>query len=141
MGSLVKIIALCLLPIVACQYYVNVEQPQQQLQASPEQHEYLDIPAPEAFAFTPSPLYRKESFESKPYVDFLSVLYHRDAGKKSLFTQTPRSRRTTFLPPALVPGQSRQKRAIVFRPLFVYRQQEIRKQKIQSQNDLRRYRH
>ncbi|XP_055837855.1 uncharacterized protein LOC129906206 [Episyrphus balteatus] len=146
MGSLVKIIALCLLPIVACQYSVNVQQqqPQQLLQAAPEPHEYLDIQAPEVFSFTPSPLQRPESLQSRPYFDFLSTLYRHDAGKKSLFVQPPRNRRAVNELLASAPVESsqlRQKRAIVFRPLFVYRQQEIKKQRIQSENDLRRYRH
>ncbi|XP_055920679.1 uncharacterized protein LOC129952219 isoform X1 [Eupeodes corollae] len=143
MGSLVKIIVLCFVPLVACQYNRNYQQPRQQLEALPEHHEILDIETPEVFAFTASPLQKPESLQSRPYFDFLSTLYRHDEGKKSLFVNPPRYRREPVQAPVRSfrsgSGQSRQKRAVVFRPLFVYRQQEIRKQKIQSLNKVRRH--
>ncbi|XP_055920680.1 uncharacterized protein LOC129952219 isoform X2 [Eupeodes corollae] len=90
MGSLVKIIVLLFVPLVVCQLTENNQQTQQQLEDSPEQHEILDIEAPETFSFSASPLQQPESLQSKPYFDFLSELYAHDEGKKSLFANPPK---------------------------------------------------
>ncbi|KAI8117129.1 hypothetical protein FF38_07809 [Lucilia cuprina] len=83
-----------------------------------------------------SPLRQPDSLRSRPYFDFLSTLYRRDADKTQLFRPYVRNRREIIAPVALdlnVAQHERSKRAIVFRPLFVYRQQEIRKQQLQNQ--------
>ncbi|XP_061399088.1 uncharacterized protein LOC133334785 [Musca vetustissima] len=86
-----------------------------------------------------SPLRRPDSLKSRPYFDFLSTLYRHDTEKSSLFQPYyPRSRRSVAdTEPIAVAADnhenSRQRRAIVFRPLFVYRQQEVRKQEVQEE--------
>ncbi|KAM7344021.1 limostatin [Cochliomyia hominivorax] len=83
-----------------------------------------------------SPLRQPDSLRSRPYFDFLSTLYRRDADKSQLFRPYLRTRRSIVdnaLPLADSQHTERSKRAIVFRPLFVYRQQELRRQKLQNQ--------
>lgn len=102
-------------------------------------HTLLDIETPNQFSYN-SPLAQPDSLRSKPYFDFLSTLYAHDSAKTNLFRNRPR--RQAELEPELKSQvvvaaeqpksrrRDRQRRAIVFRPLFVYKQQEIRKQEI-----------
>ena len=54
------------------------------------------------------------------YVDFINTLYRFDRSKPALqFDEQPQ--------------QQRFKRAIIFRPMFVYKQQKVRKEKINAQ--------
>ncbi|XP_034478924.1 uncharacterized protein LOC117785130 [Drosophila innubila] len=101
-------------------------------------HTLLDIETPNQFSYN-SPLAQPDSLRSKPYFDFLSTLYAHDSAKTDLFRQRPRrdlqteSELKTQLVSADQPKsrrRDRRRRAIVFRPLFVYKQQEIRKQEI-----------
>lgn len=119
---------------------VQQQQPQQQFQ-QPRQQQFQNRFQPQQFGFpeqqTPSqPLRRAEKVagletqdvvpkqdsplknpgraQSNPqYVDFINQLYRFDRTKPSL--------------------QHRQKRALIFRPLFVYRQQKAQKQKVQAE--------
>lgn len=77
-----------------------------------------------------SPLRKPDSLRSRPYFDFLSTLYRHDIDKNQLFSPYARARREAVATQPLdhKEEQERSKRAIVFRPLFVYRQQEVRKQ-------------
>ncbi|XP_022222109.1 uncharacterized protein LOC111073870 [Drosophila obscura] len=105
-----------------------------QLQEVP--HALLDIEAPNQFSYSPSPLQQPDSLRSKPYFDFLSTLYAHDTAKSNLFR--PYSGRPRRDVPSQSHRQERQRRAIVFRPLFVYKQSEIRKQEIKDRNAERR---
>ncbi|EDV55737.1 uncharacterized protein LOC6548426 [Drosophila erecta] len=107
--------------------------------AAPQQqevpHALLDIETPNQFNYSPSPLAQPDSLRSKPYFDFLSTLYAHDTAKSNLFRPySVRQRRD-----AGAQVLSRPRRAIVFRPLFVYKQQEIRKQEIKDRNAQRRH--
>lgn len=100
---------------------------------------YLDIETPSFFSFNSPLKSQPESLRERPYFDFLSTLYRKDNSKANLFTNPPSLQ---FLAkreaPTAAPQQHfRQRRAVVFRPLFVYRQQEVRKQ--QAQERRRRY--
>ncbi|XP_065369845.1 uncharacterized protein Lst [Calliphora vicina] len=102
-----------------------------------QQHyqQYSDSEVPTVLSYN-SPLRQPDSLRSRPYFDFLSTLYRRDADKTQLFRPYVRTRREAVaapLPLDLSSHNERSKRAIVFRPLFVYRQQEIRKQQTQNQ--------
>lgn len=93
-------------------------------------HQILDIETPQIFNYN-SPLKQPDSLRSRPYFDFLSTLYRHDTGKSDLFRPYQRYQRDV---PATDPSQTlqRNKRAMIFRPLFVYKQQQIKRQKIQS---------
>ncbi|KAH8234148.1 hypothetical protein KR038_002214, partial [Drosophila bunnanda] len=97
-------------------------------------HALLDIETPNQFSYSPSPLTQPESLRSKPYFDFLSTLYAHDTAKSNLFRPYSRQRRD-----ADARKLDRPRRAIVFRPLFVYKQQEIRRQEIKDRNAQRRH--
>ncbi|XP_017125334.1 uncharacterized protein LOC108144743 [Drosophila elegans] len=104
-----------------------------QLQEVP--HSLLDIETPNQFSYSPSPLAQPDSLRSKPYFDFLSTLYAHDTAKSQLFRPySARQRRD-----AAAKRLERPRRAIVFRPLFVYKQSEIRKQEIKDRNAQRRH--
>jgi len=105
---------------------------------------------PPTFLSYNSPLRQPDSLRNRPYYDFLSTLYRRDATKSSLFRPYQRTRRDVQSIPenvAIVPSDVatkpevpagyRQKRAIIFRPLFVYRQQQVRRQELAARR--RRY--
>ncbi|XP_067634188.1 uncharacterized protein Lst [Eurosta solidaginis] len=112
-------------------------------QAQERATNYLDVETPNFFQYN-SPLRRPESLRSPQYFDFLSTLYRRDATKAELFRPYQRSRRSIANAPLALhldeapvaapesanaaPIVQRSRRAIVFRPLFVYRQQQIRKE-------------
>ncbi|KAH8348069.1 hypothetical protein KR084_003708, partial [Drosophila pseudotakahashii] len=101
-----------------------------QLQEVP--HALLDIETPNQFSYN-SPLANRDSLQSKPYFDFLSTLYAHDTAKSNLFRPySGRQRRE-------VQKLDRPRRAIVFRPLFVYKQQEIRRQEIKDRQAERRH--
>uniref|UniRef100_A0A1I8P6N8 Uncharacterized protein n=1 Tax=Stomoxys calcitrans TaxID=35570 RepID=A0A1I8P6N8_STOCA len=87
-----------------------------------------------------SPLRQPDSLRSRPYFDFLSTLYRHDTEKSSLFQPyLNRSKREAVAaPPATAVPSDRSRRAIVFRPLFVYKQQEIRKQQLREERNRRR---
>ncbi|XP_030386996.1 uncharacterized protein LOC115633682 [Scaptodrosophila lebanonensis] len=89
-------------------------------------HTLLDIETPNSFNYN-SPLQHPDSLRSRPYFDFLSTLYRRDSAKSDLFRPYSRTRRD-----AESTGEKRKRRAIVFRPLFVYKQQQVRKKEIQQ---------
>ncbi|EDW35458.1 GL17215 [Drosophila persimilis] len=111
-----------------------------QLQEVP--HALLDIETPNQFSYSPSPLQQPDSLRSKPYFDFLSTLYAHDTAKSNLFRPYSGRPRRDALSPIASKSQShrqeRKRRAIVFRPLFVYKQQEIRKQEIKDRQAERR---
>ncbi|XP_037952595.1 uncharacterized protein LOC119683063 [Teleopsis dalmanni] len=103
-------------------------------QADGESHNYLDVQTPNTFQYN-SPLHQPDSLRSRPYFDFLSTLYRHDPTKTSLFSPyAVRTRRSAADPKHVAllkefaENNKRSKRAIVFRPLFVYKQQEIKKQ-------------
>ncbi|KAH8284630.1 hypothetical protein KR018_008612, partial [Drosophila ironensis] len=96
-------------------------------------HTLLDIETPNQFSIH-SPLSQPNSLSSKPYFDFLSTLYAHDTAKSNLFRPYSGRQRRAAEPQKL----ERQRRAIVFRPLFVYKQQEIRKQEIRDRKDAQR---
>ncbi|KAH8254007.1 hypothetical protein KR032_007926, partial [Drosophila birchii] len=100
-------------------------------------HALLDIVPPNQFSYT-SPLAQPESLRSKPYFDFLSTLYAHDTAKSNLFQSYGRQRREAAVT-VEAKKLDRPRRAIVFRPLFVYKQQEIRKQEIKDRNAQRRH--
>ncbi|XP_016958827.1 uncharacterized protein LOC108030445 [Drosophila biarmipes] len=103
-----------------------------QLQEVP--HALLDIETPNQFTYN-SPLAQPNSLQSKPYFDFLSTLYAHDSAKSNLFRPySGRQRRDTESQKL-----DRPRRAIVFRPLFVYKQQEIRRQEIKDRQAERRH--
>ncbi|XP_043643613.1 uncharacterized protein LOC122613479 [Drosophila teissieri] len=109
--------------------------------AAPQQqevpHALLDIETPNQFNYSPSPLAQPDSLRSKPYFDFLSTLYAHDTAKSNLFRPySVRQRRDAGAQKLVL---DRPRRAIVFRPLFVYKQQEIRKQEIKERNAERRH--
>ncbi|XP_017077503.1 uncharacterized protein LOC108112200 [Drosophila eugracilis] len=104
-----------------------------QLQEVP--HALLDIETPNQFNYSPSPLAQPDSLRSKPYFDFLSTLYAHDSAKSNLFRPYSGRQRRDLGAQKL----DRPRRAIVFRPLFVYKQQEIRRQEIQERNAERRH--
>ncbi|KAH8369692.1 hypothetical protein KR093_000620, partial [Drosophila rubida] len=104
----------------------------QQQQEGP--HTLLDIVTPNQFSYN-SPLAQPDSLRSKPYFDFLSTLYAHDSAKTDLFRNRPRRAAEPSAAAAAVDQpksrrRDRKRRAIVFRPLFVYQQREIRKQEI-----------
>ncbi|XP_004520624.1 uncharacterized protein LOC101455320 [Ceratitis capitata] len=132
-------IALCLLaPLASFNFYVHAQE---------GVNNYLDVETPNFFQYN-SPLRRPESLRSPQYFDFLSTLYRRDAAKADLFRPYVRSRRAVADAPLTVPLDvslspvaavaasgaapldERPRRAIVFRPLFVYKQQQIRKEEL-----------
>lgn len=91
-----------------------------------------------------SPLRQPDSLRSRPYFDFLSTLYRRDTDKTQLFRPYLTRTRREIVDPASLSAEiakhfpqstnekDRSRRAIVFRPLFVYKQQEIKKQQVQN---------
>lgn len=111
----------------------------QQLQDGP--HTLLDIETPNQFSYN-SPLAQPDSLRSKPYFDFLSTLYAHDSAKTNLFKNRPQrsvpSESVAEPQPVAVAAadqpksrrRDRKRRAIVFRPLFVYQQREIKKKEI-----------
>ncbi|XP_017044361.1 uncharacterized protein LOC108090264 [Drosophila ficusphila] len=103
-----------------------------QLQDVP--HALLDIETPNQFSYN-SPLKQPGSLESRPYFDFLSTLYAHDTAKSNLFRPYAGRQRRDVEAKLL----DRPRRAIVFRPLFVYKQQEIRRQEIKDRNAERRH--
>ncbi|KAH8372578.1 hypothetical protein KR009_000129, partial [Drosophila setifemur] len=100
----------------------------QEVQHYPTQ--LLDIETPNQFNYN-SPLQQPDSLRSKPYFDFLSTLYAHDSAKSNLFRTRPRRDAESH-------KLDRPRRAIVFRPLFVYKQQEVRKQEIRDRKDAER---
>ncbi|KAH8299384.1 hypothetical protein KR044_000848, partial [Drosophila immigrans] len=108
----------------------------QQEQEGP--HTLLDIVTPNQFSYN-SPLAQPDSLRSKPYFDFLSTLYAHDSAKTNLFRNRPSravepsvqlQAATSTADQPKSRRRDRKRRAIVFRPLFVYQQREIRKQEI-----------
>ncbi|XP_005187927.1 uncharacterized protein LOC101897868 isoform X2 [Musca domestica] len=88
-----------------------------------------------------SPLRQPANLQSRPYIDFLSNLYKNDKEKSNLY-RNYRSKReviATVEKPKLEENvvQPRNRRAIVFRPLFVYRQQQVRRQKLAAERKRR----
>ncbi|XP_011187315.1 uncharacterized protein LOC105215211 [Zeugodacus cucurbitae] len=133
------IIALCILvPLASLNFGVAAQE---------GVNNYLDVETPNFFQYN-SPLRRPESLRSPQYFDFLSTLYRRDAAKADLFRPYVRSRRAAADAPLTVPLDvalspvaavaasgaapldERPRRAVVFRPLFVYKQQQIRREEL-----------
>lgn len=100
---------------------------QQQFQFT---NEAAEVPAVLSYN---SPLRQPDSLRSRPYYDFLSTLYRHDSDKSQLFRPYQRQRREAVNAPRTFLNNERSKRAILFRPLFVYKQQQVRKQQIQDQ--------
>ncbi|KAL9915542.1 limostatin [Glossina fuscipes fuscipes] len=96
----------------------------------PQKDLNFEIAAPAVLSYN-SPLRQPDSLKSRPYYDFLSVLYAHDSTKTDLFLPYGRNRRD--ISTEQKSSTSRRRRAIVFRPLFVYRQQEIKKQQLREQ--------
>lgn len=100
-------------------------------------HTLLDIETPNQFSYN-SPLAQPDSLRSKPYFDFLSTLYAHDSAKTNLFRNRPQRDLQAQIDAELVPAvgeaksrrRDRKRRALVFRPLFVYQQREVRKKEI-----------
>lgn len=133
------IVALCILAPLAS---LNLG-----VQAQEGVNNYLDVETPNFFQYN-SPLRRPESLRSPQYLDFLSTLYRNDAAKADILRPYVRSRRSvadapltapldmSLSPLAAVaasgsaPLDERPRRAIVFRPLFVYKQQQIRRENL-----------
>ncbi|EDW00987.1 uncharacterized protein LOC6560983 [Drosophila grimshawi] len=123
------------------QYQQQQYQQQQVQQLQDVPHTLLDIETPNQFSYN-SPLAQPDSLRSKPYFDFLSTLYAHDSAKTDLFRNRPRrdlqSELKTQQPLAVAAAadrpvshrRERKRRAIVFRPLFVYQQREIKKKEI-----------
>ncbi|XP_016972085.1 uncharacterized protein LOC108039552 [Drosophila rhopaloa] len=116
-------------PLILMSLMATLAMAAPQLQEVP--HALLDIETPNQFNYAPSPLAQPDSLKSRPYFDFLSTLYAHDTAKTSLFRPYSGRQRREVL--------DRPRRAIVFRPLFVYKQQEIRKQEIKDRNAQRRH--
>lgn len=65
-----------------------------------------------------SPLNNRAQSQGNPqYVDFINKLYRFDRTKPALQFE----------------GNRRQKRAIIFRPMFVYKQQKVKKERVQAE--------
>lgn len=152
------IIVLSVLTVATCHPYTNYMGPAyhlQNAQQQPENKAFLQVDTPEVFASTPSPLLN--SNKSPEYTDFLKHLYRFDHDKSQTtflveqhHNQNPTQSYVQQHPQAFIqPSQynpnnpiyyqgtqsphSISKRAIIFRPLFVYRKQQIKKQKVQEQ--------
>ncbi|XP_075168213.1 limostatin isoform X2 [Haematobia irritans] len=80
-----------------------------------------------------SPLRQPDSLKTGPYLDFLSTLYRNDREKARYYQH--RVKREIANEPA--GPNNRNRRAIVFRPLFVYKQQQIRRQQLQAERKRR----
>ncbi|KAL5287575.1 hypothetical protein ACFFRR_008453 [Megaselia abdita] len=111
-------------------------------QADYTNNNYLDIETPSFFNFNSPLKSQPDSLKKRPYFDFLSTLYRKDDSKANLFTNPPSLQFLTKRAVITEAPQQQQyhrlsKRAIVFRPLFVYRQQQIKKQQYQERK--RRY--
>lgn len=115
----------------------------------------LDIEPPKFYIINPSPLRNPESLRQQQYYSFLNTLYRNDRSKSNLFENIPgisnsyplqhlrrqkRSISASAIENEAVRLDNRAKRAVVFRPLFVYRQQEVKRQRLAEQRR-RRYRH
>ncbi|XP_055707600.1 uncharacterized protein LOC129804371 [Phlebotomus papatasi] len=85
---------------------------------------------PEFFPVAESPL--KKPVHSAEYVDFINKLYGHDTSKKPLTLDTLPVNPLRELPEEDFEDHARDKRAIIFRPLFVYRQQQVRRQKLKE---------
>lgn len=96
--------------------------------------QFSDSEVPAVLSYN-SPLRQPDSLRSRPYFDFLSTLYRRDADKTQLFRPYVRNSREVVATPLV--HNERSKRAIVFRPLFVYRQQEVKKHQLQNERKRR----
>uniref|UniRef100_A0A1B0G4E6 Secreted protein n=1 Tax=Glossina morsitans morsitans TaxID=37546 RepID=A0A1B0G4E6_GLOMM len=96
----------------------------------PQKDLNFEIAAPAVLSYN-SPLRQPDSLKSRPYYDFISVLYAHDSTKKDLLLYGRNRRDTSTEQKSST--VSRRRRAIVFRPLFVYRQQEIKKQQLREQ--------
>ncbi|XP_059620247.1 uncharacterized protein LOC132264163 [Phlebotomus argentipes] len=88
---------------------------------------------PEFFPTAESPL--TKPIQSAEYVDFINKLYGHDHSKKplTLDAQASNVEQVRDISEEVVDDHVREKRAIIFRPLFVYRQQQVRRQKIKDQ--------
>ncbi|XP_073813171.1 limostatin isoform X2 [Musca autumnalis] len=87
-----------------------------------------------------SPLRQPQNLQSRPYIDFLSTLYRNDKDKSNLY-RNYRSKREVDIDGSELnksgSEEPRSRRAIVFRPLFVYRQQQVRRQQLAAQRKRR----
>lgn len=103
-------------------------QPQQQQQYQPT--EKIGFETPDLLPAGKSPLKNLDEAQgNRQYVDFINQLYRLDRTKPALhFDNHGRQARQVS-----DESHSRQKRAIIFRPMFVYRQQKLRKERISGQ--------
>lgn len=100
------------------QYQQPQYQQQQQSQTAPQHPgKVTGYDAQDVIPQVVSPLKNiEESQGNGQYVDFINQLYRFDRTKTAL--------------------NHRQKRAIIFRPLFVYKQQKVHREKVREQKDL-----
>lgn len=99
-------------------------QQSQQYQVQPQQQQYqppaqkIGFEAQDIVPAGKSPLKNLEEAQgNRQYVDFINQLYRLDRTKPALQFDS----------------HHRQRRAIIFRPMFVYRQQKLRKERITAQ--------
>lgn len=98
------------------QYQYNQPQPAQPQQPYTKPGKVTGYEPQDLIPKVESPLNDLDKSQGNPqYVDFINKLYRFDRSKPAL------------------QNNSRQKRALIFRPLFVYRQQKARKEKIAAQ--------
>lgn len=99
------------------------QQPQQTLAVEQAQHPGK-VTGYDAQAVIPpngSPLKNLDESQGNPkYVDFINTLYRHDRTKQALHYEE---------------NQHRQKRALVFRPMFVYKQQKVHKEKVKAERE------
>lgn len=92
--------------------------------------QYVSIP--EQYFNDPSALNVKSNLQSKQYHDFIHTLYRYDKANlqkvDQLFESAASSGKTPALKSASPP--QRKKREIIFRPLFLYREQNYKKEQI-----------
>ncbi|XP_055687637.1 uncharacterized protein LOC129792536 [Lutzomyia longipalpis] len=84
------------------------------------------------FPVADSPL--DKPIHSREYVDFINKLYSHDTSKIPIHLdpETTNERSSRSLSEEELEDQVREKRAIIFRPLFVYKQQQIRREKLKD---------
>lgn len=90
------------------------------------------VSVPDIFFDDPSALDVRSNLQSKQYHDFINTLYRYDSDNlqkvNRLFDSASANGRTNSH------FQGRRKRAIYFRPLFVYKQQTIKKEQYPNKN-------
>lgn len=102
------------------QYTQNYQPVQQIQQPVPTPGKVTGYDANAVIPRVANPLNNLHESQSNPqYVDFINQLYRFDRTKSALQHES----------------QHRQKRAIIFRPMFVYKQQKVKKEKVKAAKD------